>query len=262
MGDKKSQILAREIVARLVAGHAVGEELYRRLFVVLSDMFVEGTTDDGSFAMLLHDVRAAYRYDGASKLEGFDIGACWAAMSLMDSCESYADRVSMWRECVAKASRYRALLEALEKMPGAKQRDIAEVLGCGASNISQRLARLEPYKLFVVSVEGKSKRYYLTPKGERALETVRTREDVASAEIKRMLVNAVLVEEIDTGNKAVVRFDPRPELEVPTIGVAVTNENRLKELPSHGGRRHAKQAIGQGGLLNNAFSKRKPVYEY
>lgn len=104
MGEKKSQILAHEIIARLDAGRAVGEELYRRLFAVLSDMFVEGTPDDGSFAMLLHDVRAAYRYDGASKLEGFDIGACWAAMSLMDSCESYANRVALSKPGVSKNS--------------------------------------------------------------------------------------------------------------------------------------------------------------
>lgn len=260
MENRRAQILAQEISTRLDVGAAIGEELYRRLFEVLSDMAVEGVGDDGAFALLLHDVRAAYRYDGASKLEGFDVGACWAAMSLMDACGTHIERESNWRECVAEARGHRSLFEALEKMPGANQRELAEELGCGASNVSQRLARLEPYRLFVSSVEGKSKRYYLTPKGKRALEEVRVSDVSSSPDMETVQLQAALFKSRATGNATIFRFEQGPEFHIPTSNAATGEEVGRRAAFRSSGNKALGWASIPDASFSNSFSGRYPAY--
>ncbi|MBR3315752.1 MAG: hypothetical protein IKG18_16630 [Atopobiaceae bacterium] len=168
-----ADVLAHDIERRIETGHEVGEELYRKLFGLLAEAI--STRDYGveAFELLEHDVKAAYVYGNASEWDEFDFGACWGAFSLLEACASYSERLLEDQERIEVVRRHEDLFRAMAKRPGITQKELANELCCGASNVSQILARYERYRLYLVSPEGKSKHCYLTAYGERALAEVR-----------------------------------------------------------------------------------------
>ena len=176
MGHVNADVLAHDIERRIKTGHDVGEELYCKLFGLLAEAILTGDCGVEAFELLGHDVKAAYAYGNAPGWDEFDLGACWGAFSLLEACASYGERLLEAQERIEVVRRHEHLFRAMSERPGITQKELANELGCGASNVSQILARYERYRLYLVSPEGKSRHCYLTAYGERALAEVRACE--------------------------------------------------------------------------------------
>lgn len=89
MDKLKSEILVSELLSRLQAGYVINEEYYRRLFRMLGETLECTDKMDESFEELKHEVYHAYRIEQVSHLAGFDYGALWAVMCLIDKCGGF-----------------------------------------------------------------------------------------------------------------------------------------------------------------------------
>jgi len=89
--------IAREVLKRLRLGEPLGEELIRKFIRFLPELYKDSNGYD-DFAKLRHDVFSAFRHDYADRLIGFDLGACWGAISEEESVSlDYAQEItSLW----------------------------------------------------------------------------------------------------------------------------------------------------------------------
>jgi hypothetical protein len=86
--------IAREVLKRLRFGEPLGEELIRKFIRFLPELYKNSNGYD-DFAKLRHDVFSAFRYDHADRLIGFDLGACWGAISEEESVSlDYAQEIT------------------------------------------------------------------------------------------------------------------------------------------------------------------------
>ena len=89
--------VAREVLKRLRLGEPLGEELIRKFIRFLPELYRDSNGYD-DFAKLRHDVFSAFRYDHADRLIGFDLGACWGAISEEESVSlDYAQEITSLR---------------------------------------------------------------------------------------------------------------------------------------------------------------------
>ena len=89
--------IAREVLKRLRLGEPLGEELIRKFIRFLPELY-ENSNGYDDFAKLRHDVFSAFRYDHADRLIGFDLGACWGAISEEESVSlDYAQEITSLR---------------------------------------------------------------------------------------------------------------------------------------------------------------------
>lgn len=108
--------IAREVLKRLRLGEPLGEELIRKFIRFLPELYEDSNGYD-DIATLRHDVFSAFRYDHADRLIGFDLGACWGAISEEESVSlDYAQAItslrvenSKLRELVRHLYEYRQL---------------------------------------------------------------------------------------------------------------------------------------------------------
>lgn len=89
--------IAREVLKRLRLGEPLGEELIRKFIRFLPELYKDSNGYD-DFAKLRHDVFSAFRHDHADRLIGFDLGACWGAISEEESVSlDYAQAITSLR---------------------------------------------------------------------------------------------------------------------------------------------------------------------
>lgn len=89
--------IAREVLKRLRLGEPLGEELIRKFIRFLPELYKDSNGYD-DFAKLRHDVFSAFRHDHADRLIGFDLGACWGAISEEESVSlDYAQEITSLR---------------------------------------------------------------------------------------------------------------------------------------------------------------------
>lgn len=89
--------IAREVLKRLRLGEPLGEELIRKFIRFLPELYEDSNGYD-DFAKLRHDVFYAFRCDHADRLIGFDLGACWGAISEEESVSlDYAQAITSLR---------------------------------------------------------------------------------------------------------------------------------------------------------------------
>lgn len=89
--------IAREVLKRLRLGEPLGEELIRKFIQFLPELYKDSNGYD-DFAKLRHDVFSAFRHDHADRLIGFDLGACWGAISEEESVSlDYAQEITSLR---------------------------------------------------------------------------------------------------------------------------------------------------------------------
>lgn len=94
--------IAREALKRLQLGEPLGEELIRKFIRFLPELYKDSNGYD-DFAKLRHDVFSAFRHDHADRLIGFDLGACWGAISEEESVSlDYAQAITSLRVNNAK----------------------------------------------------------------------------------------------------------------------------------------------------------------
>lgn len=102
--------IAREVLKRLQLGEPLGEELIRKFIRFLPELYKDSNGYD-DFAKLRHDVFSAFRYDHADRLIGFDLGACWGAISEEESVSlDYAQAITSLR---VENSKLRELVQGL-----------------------------------------------------------------------------------------------------------------------------------------------------
>jgi len=86
--------IAQEVLKRLRLGEPLGEELIRKFIRFLPELYKDSNGYD-DFAKLRHDVFFAFRHDHADRLIGFDLGACWGAISEEESVSlDYAQAIT------------------------------------------------------------------------------------------------------------------------------------------------------------------------
>jgi len=89
--------IAREVLKRLRLGEPLGEELVMKFIRFLPELYKNSNGYD-DFAKLRHDVFSAFRYDHADELIGFDLGACWGAISEEENVSlDYAQAITSLR---------------------------------------------------------------------------------------------------------------------------------------------------------------------
>lgn len=118
--------ITREVLKRLRLGEPLGEELIRKFIRFLPELYKDSNGYD-DFAKLRHDVFSAFRYDHADRLIGFDLGACWGAISEEESVSlDYAQEItslrvenSKLRELVRDMMRYYFMPSTIDR----KQRE-------------------------------------------------------------------------------------------------------------------------------------------
>lgn len=89
--------IAREVLKRLRLGEPLGEELIRKFIRFLPELYEDSNGYD-DFAKLRHYVFSAFRHDHADRLMGFDLGACWGAISEEESVSlDYAQEITSLR---------------------------------------------------------------------------------------------------------------------------------------------------------------------
>ncbi len=108
--------IAREVLKRLQLGEPLGEELIRKFIRFLPELYKDSNGYD-DFAKLRHDVFSAYRYDHADRLIGFDLGACWGAISEEESVSlDYAQAITSLQ---VNNSKLRELVRDMWRFTGA-----------------------------------------------------------------------------------------------------------------------------------------------
>ena len=75
--------IAQDVLKRLQVGRPLGDELLTKFILFLPELHKNSDECNGSdnFALLRHDVVSAYRLNHADRLIGFDLGACYGAIS-------------------------------------------------------------------------------------------------------------------------------------------------------------------------------------
>lgn len=92
--------IAREVLKRLRLGEPLGEELIRKFIRFLPELYKDSNGYD-DFAKLRHDVFSAFRHDHADRLVGFDLGACWGAISEEESVSlDYAQTIMNYAQVI------------------------------------------------------------------------------------------------------------------------------------------------------------------
>ena len=124
--------IAREVLKRLRLGEPLGEELIKKFIRFLPELY-KGSNGYDDFAKLRHDVFSAFRHDHADRLIGFDLGACWGAISKEESASlDYAQAITSLRINNSE----------LRELVGDMWTYITEPVG-KRNNLKERLARFD-----------------------------------------------------------------------------------------------------------------------
>ena len=181
MKSSQLSILSHEIGVRLKEKHVVDETLLRDLASAITDMITDMHESTEAYDTLTRDIEAQFAYGDDAESPEFCAGAVWGMVSIRAAIvaqESDAARQSELREA---AKRHHDLLVAINDNPGITQQDLAAKLHKTKSNLAQILARLERYRLFIVSPAGWYKQYRISSLGESILsETESDRPQVAT----------------------------------------------------------------------------------
>lgn len=185
MLDKRSaSILLKRISTRLFSKkRKIDSETYTHYFEMLSNVLTGRDEQSEELGALRHKVLAYGSSASVRDLEGFDIGANWASMRLLEECERLQSETDERRSRSAMVRRHVKLLQVVDQNPGVTQRELAESLSVSPSSLSQTLARLKPYGLLVVSRMGRNKHYDLTLQAQRLLRDVHVKQAKANSAV-------------------------------------------------------------------------------
>lgn len=153
-------------------GGTIDEMTYLDLFDVTAEAIAQLPTRCSQVEDLLQDIGAAYTYGDFDKLEGFAVGACWGSLKTFDACREAKRSTERANAALDVMREHYGLFAEMGEHPGITQGELAQALSKTKSAMSQLLSRLAVYSLFSVSIAGRSKHYYLTRLGERALDEV------------------------------------------------------------------------------------------
>lgn len=170
LNKQSVSIVLRRISTRVFAKkRKIDGETYTRYFEMLSNILTGREEQSKELEVLRHEILAYGSSASVRDLEGFDIGANWASMRLLEECERLQGEEDERRSRSAMVRRHVKMLQIVDQNPGITQKQLAEKLSVSPSNLSQTLARLKPYGLLVVSRMGRNKHYNLTLQAQEVL---------------------------------------------------------------------------------------------
>ena len=169
--DKQSvSIILKRVSTRLFSKRRkIDGETYTRFFEVLANVLTGRDEQSEELDTLRHKILIYGSSASARDLEGFDVGASWASMRLLEECERLRSEADERRSCSAMVRRHVKLLQIVDQNPDITQKELAGKLSVSQSSLSQTLSRLKPYGLLVVSRMGRNKHYDLTLQAQQLL---------------------------------------------------------------------------------------------
>lgn len=178
MLDKQSvSIVLKRVSTRLFSKRRkIDGETYTRFFEVLANVLVGCDEQSEELDTLRHKILVYGSSASVRGLEGFDVGASWASMRLLEECERLRNESDERRSRSAMVKRHVRLLQIVDQNPGVTQKELAKKLSVSPSSLSQTLARLKPYGLLVVSHMGRNKHYDLTLQAQQLLRDMSVKQ--------------------------------------------------------------------------------------
>lgn len=171
MDKRASERVIERVIEFLEAdGCGIDTATYEQLFRSISEALENVAECAGQYSELRRLTYAQRNYARANELEGFDIGACWATMKVVEAVERKGRDAEDRQQCLLLLEKYSRLFECIACHPGVTQGELASLLGKTPSNLSQVLSRVTPFRLIDVTICGRTKRYSLTPYAKRILE--------------------------------------------------------------------------------------------
>ena len=180
MKSSQLSILSQEIGVRLKKDLVMDEALLRDLMSAIAELVVDMQEPTEAYETLSRDIEALFAYGDDAESPTFCAGAVWGMVSVRAAIiakESEDARRVALREV---AERHHDLLAAISDNPGITQQDLAEKLHKKKSNLAQILARLEPYRLFIVSPAGWYRKYRISSLGKSILSEMESDQPKAS----------------------------------------------------------------------------------
>ncbi len=183
MLDKRSvSIVLKRVSTRLFSKRRkIDGETYMRFFEVLANVLAGRDEQSEELDTLRHKILVYGSSASVRDLEGFDAGASWASMRLLEECERLRSESYERRSRSAMVRRHVELLQIVDQNPGVTQKELAEKLSVSQSNLSQTISRLKPYGLLVVSRMGRNKHYDLTPQAQQLLHDMSAKQAKANS---------------------------------------------------------------------------------
>lgn len=168
---KSSQLstLSQEIGLRLKKNHTMDEALLRDLVSAIADLVVDMQEATEAYDTLSRDIEALFAYGDDAESPKFCAGAIWGMVSVRTAIVAKESEDVRQEELREAARRHYDLLVAINDNPGITQQDLAEKLHKKKSNLAQIIARLEPYRLFIVSPAGWYRKYRISSLGKSIL---------------------------------------------------------------------------------------------
>ena len=153
----------------------IDSETYEQLFRGITEVLAYFADRATELSELRNATYAMRNYDRAYLLEGFDIGACWGAMKVVEAYERQEGDAEAHRQCLDKlrSKEQWRILEVIGNQPGITQGELASELGKSPSNLSQMLSRILPYRLVAIAIDGRRRRYSLTAYGREVLHEIK-----------------------------------------------------------------------------------------
>lgn len=118
------------------------------------------------FAQRLQDIYAYELFDDLTSDMVFRLGACWGGVTTAQKCEEHQQDSEHKEEELRFIRKNRDLFDIIKKKPGRCHHEIAQALGISDPRLTQIVKEAKPYQLISTSIQGRSKHYYLTRKGE------------------------------------------------------------------------------------------------
>lgn len=172
MDANQLSTLCHELATRVERGKSIDEGLMADLFMAVCEIMCGQSETTDELDAFLRDLDASYVFNDLADNPVFCAGACWGAFGVyVKAKEREADTAYAGARFDA-AARHAELLATIRDNPGITQQDLGKALGKSKSNLAQILARLETYRLFIVSPSGKYKRYRISTIGCSLLDEI------------------------------------------------------------------------------------------
>ena len=180
--DKDARAVVLERVTRFLEDsvHSIDTQTYDQLFRATVEMLDDIGKTYEEVSELERVTYEKRNYECANELNGFDIGACWGCMKVLEAAMRRSSEEGYRAECLAKAKQYSELLVIVRENPDITQGKLAKEMGTSPSSLSQTLSRLAPYRLLLTTVNGRSKHYSISPLAKELMGEFETPEEVTS----------------------------------------------------------------------------------
>ena len=251
MNNESMRVVLNRITSRIESGsRRIDGETYAQFFEMLSEVIAGDADAPSDLEDLERLAYAAKAYDRADELPGFDVGALWGSFGTLDAVRRLRGAEEEERRLALMIERHRDLFSTVSANPDITQGELADALGTSRSNLSQILARIEPYRLLHANPVGRSKHYRLTRRARQLFDEIDGRRE--DKEVRNRSTEAY-VQEFDEAGVAQRRPSNYGPVRGSSLFKGVIYGQRDHEVRSqtHYGRRARSQLVPAGTFDNS-----------